>query len=87
MKADTGTRHSLLKASAVRETENMHNISQLFLVRLWPDDEGGTEWRGKIQHVKSGEASDFRGLAMLLSNLQAMLPQLEREQLQDSSPE
>jgi hypothetical protein len=77
LKAKTGTRHSLLKPSGLRETENMHNSSQLFLVRLWPDDEGGTEWHGKVQHVMSGEADDFCGLPMLLSNLQAMLPRIE----------
>lgn len=36
--------------------------SQLFMVRLWPEDlgQGQTDWRGKIQHVNSGEARYFR---------------------------
>jgi len=87
MKAETGTRHSL---SALRNRENLHNSSQLFLIRLWPDDEGGKdgkEWRGKLQHVKSGEACDFSDFSMLLSNLQAMLPQIERAQAQDAASE
>jgi hypothetical protein len=83
MKAKIGPRHNLLKSSGLRKTENMHNSSQLFLVRLWPDDEGGMEWHGKVQHVTSGEADDFCGLPMLLSNLQAMLPQIESAKAQD----
>ena len=37
--------------------------SQLFMVRVWCEvlGEGRTEWRGKVQHVTSGEARYFRG--------------------------
>lgn len=36
--------------------------SHLFTVRLWLEDlgSGQTDWRGKIQHVQSGEARYFR---------------------------
>jgi hypothetical protein len=36
--------------------------SHLFMVRMWPEDVGGgrTDWRGKVQHVNSGEARYFR---------------------------
>lgn len=36
--------------------------SHLFVVRLWPEDvgEGLIDWRGKVQHVNSGEVRYFR---------------------------
>jgi hypothetical protein len=36
--------------------------SQLFMLRLWQEDLGSGEadWRGKVQHVNSGEAIYFR---------------------------
>lgn len=36
--------------------------SQLFMVRMWPEDLGGgqTDWRGSVQHVNSGEVRYFR---------------------------
>ncbi len=36
--------------------------AQLFTVRLWVEDLGDDrkEWRGKVQHVLSGEAQYFR---------------------------
>jgi hypothetical protein len=36
--------------------------SQLFTVRVWLEElgEGRSEWRGKVQHVLSGEARYFR---------------------------
>lgn len=52
--------------------------SHLFLVRMWREDLGcgNSEWRGKVQHVLSGEARFFREWAMLVEHLRAML--LER---------
>ena len=36
--------------------------THLFLLRMWIEDlgDGKAEWRGKVQHVLSGEASYFR---------------------------
>ncbi len=36
--------------------------THLFILRLWLEDLGGgrSDWRGKIQHVNSGEARYFR---------------------------
>lgn len=48
--------------------------SQLFTVRLWREDLGDRgEWRGKVQHVLSGEARYFRDWATLIAALQEML--------------
>ena len=49
--------------------------SQLFMVRLWPEDAGGgrTDWRGKVQHVNSGEARYFRDWATLEAFLEKLL--------------
>ena len=45
-----------------RDTDRATAESQLFVVRLWAEDlgQGQTDWRGKIQHVNSGEARYFR---------------------------
>jgi hypothetical protein len=36
--------------------------SQLFMLRMWLEDLGNdqTDWRGKVQHVNSGEVRYFR---------------------------
>jgi hypothetical protein len=49
--------------------------SELFTVRLWREDmdEGRIEWRGKVQHVLSGEVRYFRDWATLIAALQEML--------------
>lgn len=51
--------------------------SHLFTVRLWSHDlgDGRTEWRGKVQHVLSGEARYFREWAELIGRLVAIVEQ------------
>jgi len=41
--------------------------SQLFMLRMWLEDlgSGQTDWRGKVQHVNSGEVRYFRDWATL----------------------
>jgi len=53
--------------------------SDLFTVRLWAEDlgDGQVEWRGKVQHVASGEARYFREWPALIALLRAMLPDIE----------
>lgn len=45
--------------------------TELFAVRIWQEDlgNGQYEWRGKVQHVTSGEASYFRDWAALIAFL------------------
>lgn len=49
--------------------------SHLFTVRVWREDlgQGRSEWRGKVQHVLSGEVRYFRDWATLIAALQEML--------------
>lgn len=49
--------------------------SHLFTVRVWREDlgEGRSEWRGKVQHVLSGEARYFRDWATLIAAFEEML--------------
>ncbi|MFQ6102463.1 MAG: hypothetical protein ACE5OS_14720 [Anaerolineae bacterium] len=56
-----------------------HHRSHLFTLRLWPEElgDGRTEWRGKVQHVTSGEARYFRDWSTLIAHLLAMLPDAE----------
>ena len=50
----------------------------LFMVRVWAEDigNGQIEWRGKVQHVTSGEIRYFRDWSTLMIFLQAMLPEV-----------
>lgn len=49
--------------------------AQLFTLRLWREelDKGYSEWRGKVQHVTSGEVRYFRDWPALVACLQEML--------------
>lgn len=50
--------------------------THLFVIRIWAQDieHGRSEWRGRVQHVPSGEVHYFREWADMLSIVQAMLP-------------
>ncbi len=62
------------RSPALDHPESLQH-SQLFTVRVWREDRGngGSEWRGKVQHVLSGEARYFRDWATLIAALQEML--------------
>jgi hypothetical protein len=55
------------------------HLSHLFTLRIWaePLDEDQVEWRGKVQHVSSGETHYFRDWSTLVALLLAMLPKSE----------
>lgn len=49
--------------------------SYLFTVRVWPEElaEDQREWRGKVQHINSGEAFYFRKWSELTAHMIAWL--------------
>lgn len=53
--------------------------SHLFTVRVWQEDlgQGHLEWRGKVQHVMSGEVFYFREWQDLIVRLKSLLEQQE----------
>ncbi len=53
----------------------------LFTVRFWHEvlDGGRSEWRGRIQHIGSGEARYFRTWRTLIKFIVAMLEPREDE--------
>jgi hypothetical protein len=57
------------------DADQPQHRSQLFTVRIWPEDlgDGRAEWRGRVQHVLSGEAHYFREWPALVAALSAML--------------
>jgi len=61
------------------DQDQLHPRSHLFTVRLWAEKigNGQTEWRGRVQHVTSGEAHYFRDWPTLIAHLLKMLPQAE----------
>jgi hypothetical protein len=61
--------------------DQLHPRSHLFTVRLWAEETGNgqTEWRGRVQHVTSGEACYFRDWPTLIAHLLQMLPQAEAQ--------
>ncbi len=49
--------------------------SHVFILRIWPEEMGGgeIEWRGKVQHVTSGEARYFRDWPTLQTFVEELL--------------
>ena len=48
--------------------------SQLFLLRVWLDDEPGeNDWHGRVQHPVTGEAHPFRTCAELKRLIRDMM--------------
>jgi hypothetical protein len=45
--------------------------SQVFVLRLWRA--GSVEWRGRVQHITSGETRYFRAWPGLVAHLEALL--------------
>lgn len=62
---------------------------QLFSVRVWLEDrgDGQSEWRGKVQHVLSGEGRYFRKwhtlVAFIIEKAAAESGRPEKERKQD----
>lgn len=56
--------------------DDLTHPSHLYTVRLWLEtlDDGSTEWRGKVQHVLTGERYYFRDWATMISHLLSMVP-------------
>ncbi len=50
--------------------------THLFVIRVWAQaiEHGHTEWRGRVQHVPTGEVHYFREWADMLTIVQQMLP-------------
>jgi hypothetical protein len=59
--------------------------SQLFTVRVWQEElgNGQTEWRGKVQHVHSGEVRYFREWPALVAALLNMLQEANSDPVLD----
>ena len=56
------------------DPEQAHPRSHLFTVRMWPEAVGEElEWRGKVQHVTSGETRYFRDWPTMVAFLEEML--------------
>jgi len=58
------------------DLNEQHGQSNLFLVRMWTEqlDEERSEWRGKVQHVTSGEVHYFRDWPALIAALTGKAP-------------
>jgi hypothetical protein len=55
--------------------------SHLFMLRMWPEDLGGgqTDWRGRVQHVNSGEVRYFRDWPTLEAFVEGLLRRIGPE--------
>jgi hypothetical protein len=71
------------------DLEQQQPRSHLFTVRLWLEELGNdqTEWRGKVQHVTSGEVRYFRDWPALIAFLQMLLSTPEANSRTSSGPE
>ncbi len=58
-----------------KEAQQPAGISHLFTLRLWPEDLGAgqVDWRGKVQHVNSGETRYFRDWPTLEAFVEGLL--------------
>lgn len=65
-----------------RDAERFTQRSHLFTVRLWrePLGDGRFEWRGRVQHVLSGERRYFRDWLALERYLEEKLQELDAEE-------
>ncbi len=56
--------------------------SHLFVLRLWIEDlgSGQTDWRGKVQHVNSGEVGYFRDWPALEHFVEGLLLKISVEE-------
>jgi hypothetical protein len=63
------------------DREQLHHPSHLFTVRLWQEELGNdhVEWRGKVQHITSGEAHYFREWSALIAFLLELLTKSESQ--------
>jgi hypothetical protein len=70
------------------DTDPPARRSHLFMLRLWPEDVGSgqTDWRGKVQHVNSGEAQYFRDWATLEAFVEGLLRGTEPEEPRADEP-
>jgi hypothetical protein len=61
------------------DRERLHHQSHLFTVRLWQEevDNDQAEWRGKVQHLTSGEVRYFREWSVLLAFVLELLTKSE----------
>jgi hypothetical protein len=60
------------------EADQSSQCSHLFMLRLWLEDlgNGQTDWRGKVQHVNSGEARYFRDWSTLEAFMEGQMHQV-----------
>jgi hypothetical protein len=71
--------HLFPQERTVMHKDTGHHHSQLFTLRIWPEhlSDDLVEWRGRVQHVSSGETYYFRDWSTLVTLLLAMLSKAE----------
>ena len=68
------------------QESHIRQPSQLFTLRLWPEEleQGQTEWRGQVRCVLSGDVRYFRDwptlIAFLLESMAGQEPGTEQEE-------
>jgi hypothetical protein len=69
------------------DTDQASLTSHLFLVRLWLEDLGADqqEWRGRVQHILSGQVRYFREWAVLETILRNMVSMVVSEGAAEAS--
>jgi len=63
--------------------DQTHQRTHLITLRMWAEElgDGQIEWRGKVQHVLSGQTRYFRDWEALIAYLQDMLPPDDRAEI------
>jgi hypothetical protein len=62
-----------------RDADQLALSSHLFMLRMWPEDlgSGQIDWRGRVQHVNSGEARYFRDWQALEAFVEGLLHRID----------
>lgn len=64
-----------------KDSDIQVQISQLFTLRFWSEDlgNGQSDWRGKVQHINSGEVIYFRAWPVLEAFINKLLQSASNE--------
>ena len=65
-----------MNSDLVETSDRSHEYrgpSQLFLLRVWPDESSENDWHGLVQHAVTGEAHYFQTCAELRRIIRGMM--------------
>ena len=62
-----------------QEKTNPNLEREAFVLRLWRETPGSQEWRGQLQHVRTGEISAFQDLEEMFDYIRLKIERRDSE--------